>query len=64
MKGAVILIGLMVCASMTEASSARWANQVKTIQNRHFKTTVAKGMFVHKYKKHTFVHHHYLYYSI
>merc|ERR1711915_431700 len=32
----------MVCASMTEASSARWAkNKVKTIQDRLRKTSVA-----------------------
>merc|ERR1711915_191449 len=44
MKGALLLIGLMVCASMTEASSPRWAKkQVKPITNRHFKTNVAKA---------------------
>ena len=50
MKGALLLIGLMVCASMTEASSPRWAKkQVKPITNRHFKTNVAKGMYVCNY---------------
>ena len=55
MKGALLLIGLMVCASMTEASSARWAkNRVKTIQDRLRKTSVAilaKGMVKYEYKK-------------
>ena len=47
MKGALLLIGVLVFASMTEASSVRrqWAskNPLKSIQNRHFKATVAKG---------------------
>ena len=47
MKGALFLIGVLVCASMTEASSVRrqWAakNPLNAIQNRHFKSTVAKG---------------------
>jgi len=45
MKGALLLIGVLVCASMTDASSVRrqWAkNPLKAIQNRHFKSTVAK----------------------
>ena len=45
MKGALLLIGVLVCISMTEASSVRRAkNPLKAIQkHRHFKTTVAKG---------------------
>merc|ERR1712110_173786 len=43
MKGALLLIGVLVCVSMTEASSVRLAKSpFKAIQNRHFKTTVAK----------------------
>merc|ERR1711982_304660 len=41
MKGALLLFGLLVCASMTEASSVRRArNHLKVNQNRHFKQTV------------------------
>merc|ERR1712179_348687 len=43
MKGALLLIGVLVCVSMIEASSVRRAKSpFKAIQNRHFKTTVAK----------------------
>ena len=52
MKGALLLIGVLVCVSMTEASSVRRAkNPLKAIQNhRHFKTTVAKGKLNKKSK--------------
>merc|ERR1712176_1361595 len=41
MKGALLLFGLLVCASMTEASSVRRArNHLEVNQNRHFKQTV------------------------
>ena len=45
MKGALLLIGVLVCVSMTEASSVRRAKKAFTaIQNhRHFKDTVARG---------------------
>ena len=44
MKGALLLIGVLVCISMTEASSVRWAkNPFKALQNRQFKATLAKG---------------------
>ena len=44
MKGTVLLIGVLVCASMTEASSVRRAkNQLKFNQHRHFKQTVDRG---------------------
>ena len=36
MKGALLLIGVLVCISMTEASSVRWAKIP-------FKATLAKG---------------------
>merc|ERR1711894_312255 len=45
MKGALLFIGFLVCVSMIEASSVRRAkNPFKAIQNRHIKTTVAKGV--------------------
>ena len=52
MKGALLLIGVLVCASMTEASSVRWARKAFTaIQNhRHFKDTVARGKIHHLIK--------------
>ena len=44
MKGDLLLIGLLVCISMIEASSVRRArNQLKVIQNRQLKKTVARG---------------------
>ena len=52
MKGALLLIGVLVCVSMTEASSFRRAKSpFKAIQNRHFKTTVAKGKLNKKSNK-------------
>ena len=42
MKGALLLIGVLVCVSMTEA---RAKNPFKANQNRHFKATVAQGRF-------------------
>ena len=45
-KDARFLITVLVCTSMIEVSSARWAkNQVETIQNHHYKTAVAQGTF-------------------
>ena len=44
MNGALLFIGILVCVSMTEASSVRWdKNPFKAIQNRQFKATVAQG---------------------
>ena len=35
MKGALLLIGVLVCASMTEASSVRWAKKARTAMQNH-----------------------------
>ena len=44
MKGALLLIGVLVCTSMTEASSVRQAKYpFKAIQKGQVKATLAQG---------------------
>ena len=44
MKGALLLIGVLVCIAMTEASSVRLAkNPFKALQNRQVKATHAQS---------------------
>ena len=60
MKDTLFLITVLVCTSMIEVSSARWAkNQVETIQNHHYKTAVAQGTFYTNIQKvlNVYVHH-------
>ena len=53
MKSAPFLVTVLVCTSMTEAFSAKWAkNQVKAIQIYHFETAVAQGIhFIQIFKE-------------
>ena len=51
MNGALLLIGILVCVSMTEteASSVKWAkNPFKAIQHRQFKANIAQGRKLNK----------------
>ena len=52
MKGALFLIGVLVCVSTTEASSLRRAikNPLKAFLNRQYKATVAQGKLNKKFK--------------
>ena len=56
MKGALVLITVLVFASMTESSSARWAkNRVKAFHHlkalNRLKTAVAQGTNVQIFKE-------------
>ena len=47
MKGAPVLITVLVFSFMTEPSAARWAkNRVKAIQIHHLKAAVAQGTLI------------------
>ena len=47
MKGAFVLMTVLVFSSMTEPSAARWAkNRIKAIQIHHFTAAVAQGKLI------------------
>ena len=47
MKGAFVLMTVLVFSSMTEPSAASWAkNRVKAFQIHHFKAAVPQGTLI------------------
>ena len=58
MKGTLLLIGVLVCASMTEASSVRWAKKARTAMQNHRLSKDKVSQLIEQGKKSTHTHTH------